>query len=193
MQRSAADAAEACVSFTAMVNGTRADYDLIEQHDARNASLTAQRMVAILKAMDGPSPYPISRLQHSLQSATKAEADGADEETIAVALLHDIGDQLSPHNHSQVAAAILKPYVSRRNWWVVQHHGLFQGYYYFAHYGRDANERERYASHKHYQACVNFCENWDQNCFDPKYPTKPLGYFEPLIHQLFAQVKTAFT
>ena len=192
MERIGQEAAQPCVSFTAMADGTRADYQLIDHHDTHNANLTAQRLLAILKSMDTPSPYPISRLQHSLQSASRAEADGADDETIAVALLHDIGDQLSPHNHSQVAAAILKPYINERNWWVVQHHGLFQGYYYFAHYDRDPNERERYAGHKHYQACVDFCELWDQNCFDPKYPTKPLGHFEPLVRQLFAETKTEF-
>ena len=180
------------VSFTAMADGTRADYELIAAHDAANAGQTAERMIALLKAMDGPSPYPISRLQHVLQSATRAEADGADDETIAVALLHDIGDQISPHNHSQVAAAILKPYVSERNWWIVQHHGLFQGYYWFAHYQRDPHERDRYADHPHYQACVDFCERWDQNCFDPDYPTKPLAHFEPLVRQLFAASKSEF-
>ncbi|MCY3793475.1 MAG: hypothetical protein OXG51_03750, partial [Gammaproteobacteria bacterium] len=74
------------VSFTAMADGTRADYELIAVHDARNAGQVAERMIALLKSMDGPSPYPISRLQHVLQSATRAEADGADDETIAVAL-----------------------------------------------------------------------------------------------------------
>ncbi|MYF09541.1 MAG: HD domain-containing protein [Gammaproteobacteria bacterium] len=175
-----------------MADGTRADYELIATHDAHNASRTAERMIALLKSMDGPSPYPISRLQHVLQSATRAEADGADDETIAVALLHDIGDQISPHNHSQVAAAILKPYVSERNWWIVQHHGLFQGYYWFAHYQRDPNERDRYVDHPHYQACVDFCERWDQNCFDPDYPTKTLAHFEPLVRQLFATAKSEF-
>ena len=122
-----------------------------------------------------------------MQTATRAEADGADEETIAVAILHDIGDVFSPVNHSQVAAAILRPYISERNWWIVQHHGLFQGYYYFEHRDRDPNERDRFKDHPHYEATVNFCHNWDQNSFDPRYPTKPLEYFEPLIQQLFSR------
>jgi predicted HD phosphohydrolase len=175
------------VSFTAMIDGTRADYQLVAEHDARNASDVADRVLGWLRAMDGPSPYHISRLQHSLQSATRAEADGADDETIACALLHDVGDVLAPLNHSQAAAALLRPYVSERNWWIVQHHGLFQGYYYFQHFDRDPNERDRYVDHPWYADTVRFCAEWDQNCFDPSYPTKDLGHFEPLVRALFGQ------
>jgi predicted HD phosphohydrolase len=175
------------VSFTAMVDGTRSDYQLVAEHDARHASDVADRVLGWLQAMDGPSPYQISRLQHSLQSATRAEADGADDETIACALLHDVGDVLAPMNHSQAAAALLRPYVSERNWWIVQHHGLFQGYYYFQHFDRDRNERDRFADHPWYADTVRFCAEWDQNCFHPSYPTKDLGHFEPLVRALFAR------
>jgi predicted HD phosphohydrolase len=120
-------------------------------------------------------------------AATRAEADGADTETIVCALLHDIGDIIGTANHSQVAAALLRPYVSDQNYWVVNHHGLFQGYYYFEHYGRDRNERDRYSDHPYYQACVDFCAKYDQNCFDPDYPTKPLEYWEPMVREIFAR------
>ena len=180
------------VSFTSMIDGTRADYDLLAVHDADNVSCTADRVLGWMRDMDGPSPYQISRLGHSLQSATRAEADGADDETIVCALLHDIGDVLAPMNHSQAAAALLRPYVSEKNWWIVQHHGLFQGYYYFHHRGRDRNEREAFLGHHWYDDTVRFCSEWDQNCFDPRYPTKDLAHFEPLVRALFAKPVNGF-
>lgn len=180
------------VSFTAMEQGTRADYDLVAAHDAANASSLADRVLGWLVSMDGESPYAISRLEHSLQTATRAERDGADDETIVCALLHDIGDVLAPTNHSQVAAALLAPYVSERNHWIVKHHGLFQGYYWMHHYGLDRNARDRYRDHEHYQACVDFCARWDQVSFDPGYESHPVEHFEPLVRALFAREPRAF-
>ena len=174
------------VGFTTMEAGTRADYDLVFTHDEANAAGVADRALGWLRSMDDESPYRVTRLGHSLQSATRAEADGADAETIVCALLHDVGDVLSPLNHSQVAAALLRPYVSDKNYWVVQHHGLFQGYYWFHHFDRDRDERDRYQAHEFYDECVRFCAEWDQNCFDPAYPTSPLEHFEPLVRELFA-------
>ena len=171
------------VTFTQMLDGTKADYDLVTAYDEKNAAGLADRMVQLLKSMEGPSPYQISRLKHSLQTATRAEQDGANEETIVCALLHDIGDVIAPTNHSQVAAAILRPYVSEQNWWVVEHHGLFQGYYYFHHYERNRNERDRFQDHPHYNACVQFCHQWDQISFDPDYPTQPLEHFIPALKE----------
>ena len=121
--------------------------------------------------------YQVDRYTHSLQSATRAESDGADEETVVCALLHDLGDVIAPDNHSEVIASILRPYISEKNHWVLKHHGLFQGYYYFHHIGGDRNARERYKDHPFYQDCVDFCEKWDQTSFDPDYPTLPLEYF----------------
>ena len=131
------------VAFTAMEHGTRADYDLVFEHEAENMQSQTDRVIQWLEMMDGDSPYQISRLDHCLQAATRAERDGADEETIVCALLHDIGDVIAPANHSQVAAALLRPYVSDKNYWVVLHHGLFQGYYWMHHYDQDRNARER--------------------------------------------------
>ena len=162
------------VSFTAMDHGTRADYDLVFAHDAENAAGQAERVIGWLRAMDGDSPYQVSRLEHCLQTATRAEQDGADEETVVCALLHDLGDVLGPCNHSQIAAAVLRPYVSEKNYWVVKHHGLFQGYYWMEHYEQDKNARDRYRDHPFYQDCVDFCARWDQCSFDPAYASKPL-------------------
>ena len=122
-----------------------------------------------------------------LQSATRAERDGADTETIVCALLHDIGDVIGTANHSQVAAALIRPYVTEQNWWIVNQHGLFQGYYWLPHYGRDGNERDRYIDHPYYEATVRFCAEWDQNCFDPAYKHKPLEHFEPMVREIFAR------
>lgn len=174
------------VGFTAMEHGTAADYELIDRHDAMAVGRQTERVLGWLRAMDGPSPYRITRLDHSLQTATRAEEDGADEETVVCALLHDIGDEIGPLNHSQVAAAVLRPYVSERNHWIVEHHGLFQSYYYLHHYGRDRNERDVHRDHPWYQHCVDFCARWDQASFDPDYTTAPLSHFEPMIERLFA-------
>jgi len=178
------------VNFTAMEHGTRADYDLVARHDAENAAELPERVLSWLRMMDGPSPYRISRLGHCLQSATRAEDDGADDEMIACALLHDVGDVIAPTNHSQAAAALLRPYVSDENWWIVNHHGLFQGYYYFELYDIDRDLRDRYKDHEYYDACVEFCHRWDQSAFDPLYPTRPLEHFEPLVHDLFRETKS---
>jgi len=178
------------VTFTAMADGTRAEYDLVFAHEAANMTQQADRVLNWLAMMAGDSPYQISRLDHCLQTATRAERDGADDETIACALLHDIGDVLAPANHSQVAAALLRPYISARNDWIIEHHGLFQGYYWMHHYDQNRHSRARYADHEHYQACVEFCARWDQCSFDPGYPTQPLEHFEPLVRALFAKSPT---
>lgn len=175
------------VKFTAMESGTREDFELTARHDNANLAGQADRVLDWLRQMDGESPYRISRLEHCLQTATRAERDGADEETIVCALLHDIGDVLAPANHSQVAAALLQPYVSEKNHWIVRHHGLFQGYYYFHFFGQDREARDKYRDHPYYQDCLDFCANWDQASFDPDYDTRPLEHFEPMLRRLFAR------
>lgn len=175
-----------------MLDGTKADYDLVTVHDEKNAAELPERILGWLRSMDGPSPYQVSRLEHCLQTATRAERDGADEETVVCALLHDIGDVVAPSNHSQVAAAILRPYVSEQNCWIVEHHGLFQGYYYFQHYNRDPNERDRYQHSPYYDACVQFCDRWDQASFDPSYPSESLEHFAPAVHSILGRQPKAF-
>ena len=124
---------------------------------------------------------------HSLQAATRAYEDGADEEVVVTALLHDIGDPIAPENHSAVAAAILRPYVSDKTYWIVMHHGLFQGYYYLHHFGKDRNARDMYRDTTYYQACVDFCAKYDQCAFDPDFISRPLDFFEPMVLRLFAR------
>ena len=176
------------VGFTQMANGTRDDYLLLERLEKEHAVGLPDRLLRHLRELeDSFSGYRVDRLEHSLQSATRAHRDGASEELVVVALLHDIGDMLAPLNHSEMAAAVVKPYVSEESYWIVRHHGLFQSYYYAHHVGGDRNARERYRGHPHYQATARFCEKWDQPSFDPFYDTLPLKTFEPMVRRIFAR------
>ena len=176
------------VSFTSMAAGTREDYELLERLEAQFASNTADRVLEQLRGLAGSlAGYKVDRLEHSLQSATRAYRDGADEELVVAALLHDIGDLLAPHNHSEMAAAVLRPYVTERTYWVVRQHGLFQSYYYAHHMGGDRNARDRYIDHPWYQDAVDFCHRWDQSSFDPEYDSFPLEFFEPTVRRVFAR------
>ena len=176
------------VSFTEMKNGTKDDYLFLDRHEKNFASKTADR---ILKFMSGLTEtlegYQISRLEHSLQSATRAYKNGESEEMVVAALLHDIGDELAPMNHSEYAAAILKPYVSERTHWIVEKHGEFQMFYYALHLGGDKNKRDKYKGHKYYQATIDFCEKYDQNSFDPDYKSLPLDFFKPMVKKIFSR------
>ena len=175
------------VGFTQMKDGTREDYELLQRYKPAGPEELTENILNILKQMRGPRlGYQIDRYDHSLQSATRALRDGAEEEMVVAALLHDIGDILAPDNHSQVAAAILRPYVSERTYWVVLHHGIFQGYYFWHHVGRDRDARDKFRGHPHFDACVAFCERWDQSSFDPDYDTLPLEEFEPMVQRVFA-------
>jgi len=176
------------VSFRQMKDGTREDYLLLDQSERDYALFLPQRILAALKHLEHSlEGYPLSRLEHSLQTATRAEADGADEEMIVGALLHDIGDDLSPYNHAELAAAIVRPYVRAEVTWVVEQHGLFQTYYYVHHTGGDRYARDRLREHPWFDRCAHFAEAWDQASFDPDYPSKPLAYFEPLVQRIFTR------
>jgi predicted HD phosphohydrolase len=128
----------------------------------------------------------IDRYQHSLQTATRVLRDDASPGDVVAALLHDIGDSLAPDNHAELAASVLRPFVSEQTYWVVKHHDIFQGWYFFHHVGLDRDLRDRYRTSPHYQACVRFCQRYDQVSFDPAYPTEPLETFLPLVHDVFA-------
>jgi predicted HD phosphohydrolase len=176
------------VSFTRMDEGTFEEYQLLDRAYRTLTHNLADNVLAQLKLLAGDKiGYQIDRYQHSLQTATRAQRDGADEEMICCALLHDVGDLLAPENHSQLAAAILRPYVSADNYWLVKNQGIFQGYYYFHHMGMDRNERERFRGHPMFEKTAAFCERYDQNSFDPNYDTLPLEAFEPLVRRLFAR------
>jgi len=174
------------VSFIHMADGTAEDYRIIASRIPQIDDHLADDVLKLLQANETVDlGYKVDRLEHSLQSATHAYRDGADEETVVAALLHDVGDTLAPWNHAELGAALLKPYVSERTYWVVAKHGLFQTYYYNHHFGRDRNARDKFRGHPHYEACVAFCEKYDQNAFDPNFDTMPLSAFEPMLRRLF--------
>ncbi|MGB1188626.1 MAG: HD domain-containing protein [Pseudomonadales bacterium] len=176
------------VSFTAMVDGSEADYRLLERFERQHVDRLPER---ILRALQGLSEslegYQVTRLEHSLQTACRAEDDGADIEWVVAALIHDLGDDLAPMNHAQFAASMIRPYVRPEVTWAVEQHGLFQRYYYAHHLGQDPNGRALYQDHPYFHACVNFCERWDQASFDPAYPTRPLTHFAPKVVEVFSR------
>ena len=177
-------------SFTAMTNGTAEDWQIISSHFFPFASQVGKRVLDHLRLLDGDyGGFPVDRLEHSLQTATRAHRDGRDEDYVVAALLHDIGDTLGSFNHPDVAAAIIKPFVSEEIHWIVAHHGAFQGYYYFHHLGMDRDIREKYRGHPHFEACAGFCEKYDQSAFDPNYDSAPLDFFEPMVMRVMARPK----
>ncbi len=177
------------VSFTQMKDGSRDDYLLLRDLERPYQLGTADRVLAELRRQGTATleGYRITRLEHGLQSATRAEADGADLDWIVGALLHDIGDGLAPQNHDRMSAEVIRPFVRWEVAWVVEHHGIFQMHYYAHHYGWDRDARERFRDHPCFDACAAFCERWDQASFDPDYPTKPLEHFEPMLREVFSR------
>ena len=176
------------VSFKQMKDGTKEDYLLLEKHEKKFIEGTAQRILKFMSNLNHTlEGYQVSRLEHSLQTATRALNEKANDEMIVAALLHDIGDDLSPLNHAEYAAAVLKPYVSEKTHWIIEKHGEFQAYYYAHHLGKDRNLREKYKDHKYYQATVDFCEKYDQSSFDPNYKSLPLEHFAPMVKNIFSR------
>ena len=176
------------VKFTAMADGDREDYEFLHPLEVEYAKGTAERLLKALVSLDESlSGYQITRLGHSLQSATRAERDGADIDWIVSALLHDIGDIFAPYNHDEYAAAILRPFVREQCTWVVEKHGDFQMVYYGHHVGADPEKRQAYAGHAYFDDCVDFCARWDQASFDPDYDTLPIEHFADRVHEVFAR------
>jgi predicted HD phosphohydrolase len=176
------------VSFTRMEDGTREEYEFLDRlENEYTAGLPDRLMESLRKLEHSLSGYRISRLQHSLQGATRAQRAGESDEMIIAVLLHDIGDELAPYSHSEMAAAILRPFVSDKMYWIIKHHGVFQMYYYAHHCGGDRNVREMYKDNAWYQDAIDFCHNYDQNCFDPDYPAEPLEFFEPILRRVLAK------
>lgn len=176
------------VNFTQMKDGTEEEYAFLTKHEVDHTKGTADRLLKALVELDeGLSGYKVTRLGHSLQSATRAQRDGADIDWVVSALLHDIGDIYAPYNHDEYAAAILRPFVREQCTWCVQTHGDFQMIYYGHHVGADPHKRDRFAGHRYFDDCVTFCERWDQSSFDPDYDTLDLAFFRPFVRKVFAR------
>lgn len=176
---------EVTAKFSAMDEGTEEDWKIIGGHYMPFASKVADRVLDHLRLLDGDyGGFPVDRLEHSLQTATRAHRDGRPDDYVVMALLHDIGDTLGTFNHPDVAAAILKPFVSEKLHWITEKHGIFQGYYFFHHLGQDRDMREQFRGHEHFEDCAEFCEKYDQKAFDANYDSAPLDFFEPIVKRV---------
>lgn len=173
--------------FHNMIEGQASDWQAIMGHFVPYAAVQADRVLAHLRLLEGDhGGFPVDRLTHSLQTATRALRDGRDEQYVVCALLHDIGDTLAAVNHPEIAAAIVKPYVRPECHWMVQHHGIFQGHYFWHHIGMDRDARDAFRDHPHYALTEEFCRLYDAPAFDPAAETLPLESFEPMVRRVFA-------
>ena len=177
-------------TFKEMTESTREEWQLIAGQAFDFASRLPKRVLEHLRLLDGDfGGFPVDRLTHSLQTATLAYRDGRDEEYVVCALLHDIGDTLGTLNHPDIAAAIVKPFVSEKNHWMVANHGIFQGYYFFHHLGLDRNMRDQFRDHEWFDYTAEFCHKYDQKAFDPDYDTLPLETFIPMVERVLTTPK----
>ena len=171
-----------------MKDGTKEDYLLLDKYEKKYIKGIADRLIKFIGGLSSTlEGYQVSRLEHSLQTATRAFQDKAEDEMIIASLFHDIGDELAPLNHAECAAAILKPYVSEKTHWIIEKHAIFQMYYYAHHLRGNKNEREKFKEHKYYNDTIKFCENWDQKSFDPNYKSLTLKDFEPYVKKVFSR------
>jgi len=174
--------------FHHMKDGTQEDWSIIGAEFFEFRSDVCRRLKDHLLLLEGDcGGFPVDRLTHCLQTATLAHKDGKDEEYVVCALLHDIGDTLGPANHADVAAVLLEPYVSEANHWMVKHHAIFQGYYFFHYMGLDRNLRDQYKDHPHYAQTLEFIENYDAPAFDPDAEYYELSFFEPMMERVFKE------
>ena len=181
-------------AFVRMDQGTTEEFEhIVERANAHLHVHLVDNVFGLLRSMQGDTlGYCIDRYQHSLQSATRALREEARADMIVAALLHDVGDVIAPANHSELAAAILEPYLDPEATWVVRHHGVFQGYHYWDKLGLDKNARERYRDSPFFDAAAHFCAAWDQVSFDPNYDTLPSEAFEPIVREVFARPASGF-
>ncbi len=178
--------------FHSMVESTAEDWGKIASASAEFGRELPTRLISHLNLLKGDcGGFVVDRLEHSLQTATRAFKDGRDEEYVVCALLHDIGDILGPRNHADIGAAIVQPFVSEANHWMVAQHAIFQGYYFFHHLGLDRDMREQYRGHPHFEYCAQFCHLYDQAAFDPAYESMPLEAFEPMLGRVMSTPKNS--
>jgi predicted HD phosphohydrolase len=174
-------------SFHAMTDGTREDWQIIAAAHGELAAGLPDRLLDQLRRLGGDhGGFAVDRLEHSLQTATRAYRADRDDEYVFCALLHDVGDLLGTYNHADVAAAVVKPFVGERMHWIVDKHALFQAYY-LHHLDMDRDLRERYRGHEWFDDCAEFCHEYDQPAFDPGYDSLPLEHFAPLVREMTAR------
>jgi predicted HD phosphohydrolase len=173
-------------SFTSMDVSTLEDWTVIGTETVKNQSRVADRVLAMLESLrevvDG---FGVDQLTHCLQTATRAERAGADDELVVASLCHDIGKAVMVPNHPRIAAEILRPYVRPEVTAAIAAHQDFQGRHYYHHFGMDPDMRDRYRHEPWYDLAEKFADEWDQNSFDPDYPTESLAHFEPKVRAIF--------
>ena len=178
--------------FHAMVDGTQEDYQKISAAFGEFSKTLPDRVMDHLKMLKGDfGGFAVDRFEHSLQTATRAHKDGRDEEYVVCALLHDIGDLLGTFNHAELGATILKPFISEQNYFMLQNHVVFQGYYFFHHIGLDRDARDAFREHEHFEYTAQFCHLYDQSSFDPNYESLPLEFFEPMVRKLMERPRAS--
>jgi predicted HD phosphohydrolase len=182
------------VQFTRMEDGTSEEFEhIVGEAQAHAAAHLVDNVLDMLRSMQGEKlGYRVDRYVHSLQTATSAHRGGARIDLVVAALLHDIGDIIAPANHSELAAAVLAPYLDEESTWIVRHHGVFQGYHYWDKLGLDPNTRDKYRDSPWFDGAAHFCAAWDQTAFDPDYDTLPLEFFEPMVREVFARPASGF-
>ena len=137
----------------------------------------------------------VDRYDHALQAGTRALRDGRDEEYVACALLHDIGDVLGSYHHAELSACILQPFVSERRLWMVRHHAELQrhtfvsedGVHYDHYLGVDPMAAAKFVGHPYLADTLEFCERYDQPSYAVGYEAEPIETFFPLVERLFAK------
>ena len=175
-------------SFTSMDTSTAEQWGVIGTATAANQGRVADRVLAMLESLsDVVDGFAVDQLTHSLQTATRALRDGRDEEYVVCALLHDVAESIGPFNHGEIAAAILKPFVSVENYWMLAHHQVFQVYFFGRHLGLDPNERDAFVASPFYDRTVDFTALYDEVSFDPDYDTEPMSTFEPMVRRVLAK------
>ena len=176
--------------FHAMTESTMEDWAAIGRAAQGHRGQHVDQIVNHLNLLKGDTGgFAVDRLEHSLQTATRAHQAGQDEEYVVCALVHDIGDMLLPASHAELGAAILKPYISERNFWMMEKHGIFQGYYFFHHLGLDRDMRDAYRGHPDFEYTAQFCHLYDQNSFDPAFQSMPLEAFVPMMRRVLETPK----
>ncbi|MDI9818110.1 MULTISPECIES: HD domain-containing protein [unclassified Legionella] len=176
------------VDFTNLEDASVEDFKFLLPKMQEYTGNVADNILYLLeKQKDIVDGFPVNLYEHSLQTATRAYLDGAEDEMVVVALLHDATMEISHvNNHAEVAAALLKPYISEKNYWILKHHSIFQSYYFFEKIGLDKNGREQFKNHSLYNEVVDFCERWDNPSFDPDYNSKPISFFKPIVRKILS-------
>ncbi|MGO8872725.1 MAG: HD domain-containing protein [Acidimicrobiales bacterium] len=170
--------------FRRMDEGTDEEFGILTRAHQHAVERLPDLLLGMLTELEGDVEYPIDRQAHSLQAATRALRDGRDDEYVVCALFHDIGEALGPFNHGEVAAAILRPFISEANYWMLAHHPVFQVYFFGQHIGVDPNERDAYITSPYYDRTVEFTACYDEVSFDPDYPNEPVTTFVPMVRRV---------